>query len=719
MLDTKLITTLEWIVSNWFPNIPDLDKGLFLEAWISQVETWVSENGVEHTIKRIKFLRLSVTRYLCREPLWVNDLMIGINKDGFPSSIEYMQEFIDPRDPEQIRFIFTLLGISRAMSGDGKVDYSSITDPFKGQYKTFEPFFLEMFVRDFASLPMEDEPFSIRDFFLNLKSGPLSGPALLKAHLAPRFFTGRNLWGLSILLGSDGMRWFKDLFLGTRVNRVPQGNRKLHIIHDPELKERVIAIFDYISQLAFEPISRHMFRLLRNIPQDRTFTQDPVIRDKGSEDSYHSLDLSAATDRFPIDLQVDLLNAIERASPRPFRGIGNAWRSLMVSEPFLTPCGRLLHYAVGQPMGARSSWATFTLSHHCVVQKAAFDCSKYPFKDYILLGDDIVIYDDEVASRYIAIIAELGVDCSPTKSHVSKDTYEFAKRWFHCGIEVSGVPLKGFLANTGNPVLIFQDLLDLVYKGRGPKSIISTVELGVSFLKALGYTKSQRRYYTSMFQDIRFSYRASRDFPDYQLIREFLATASRANDYIMPTSEATLLDEFNRTSSMVVSGMVMTITHRLGKYYTSFKAMFDDCIASPIVISVKPDMFKQHPLVFALYESVRKNSQANKDLESTMDLSRQLMTVTILDLEKLQYQARTSVDIMFTYRTFARKLRLQLEFDPYLIIAKAQTMRFGRALLDIKFAFEKDNPMIKTGNVIAPLEHSSLERLQCQEGPDV
>nr|QDH89648.1 MAG: RNA-dependent RNA polymerase [Mitovirus sp.] len=472
MLDTKLINILDWIVLNWFPSIPELHKVLVSEAWISQLEVWVSENGVQHTVKRIKFLRLSVTRFLCLEPLFINDLMIGIDRDGFPSSLDYMKEDITSGDPERIRFIFTLLGISRAMSAEGKVDYSTITDLFKGEYKTLPKEFIDLFVRDFANLEFESEPISIKDFFLNLKSGPLSGPAILKAHLATRLYTGRNLWGLTTLLGNSGMKWFKELFISVWAVAQPQRNRKLHIIRDPELKMRVIAIFDYISQLAFEPISKHLFNILANIEQDRTFTQDPFIRDKREGESYHSLDLSAATDRFPIDLQVDLLDSIERASSRPYRGIGKAWKALMVNEPFLTPDGDLLHYEVGQPMGARSSWACFTLSHHCVVQKAAFDCGAYPFKEYVLLGDDIVIYNDAVAKRYKEIICSLGVDCSPTKSHVSSNTYEFAKRWFHFGIEVSPVPLKGLLANSGNPVLLFQDLLDLVYKGRGPKSVI-------------------------------------------------------------------------------------------------------------------------------------------------------------------------------------------------------------------------------------------------------
>lgn len=50
------------------------------------------------------------------------------------------------------------------------------------------------------------------------------------------------------------------------------------------------------------------------------------------------------------------------------------------------------------------------------------------FQHYILLGDDVVINNDRVAKRYSTLMKELGVDISLTKTHVSKDTYEFAKR---------------------------------------------------------------------------------------------------------------------------------------------------------------------------------------------------------------------------------------------------------------------------------------------------
>jgi len=114
--------------------------------------------------------------------------------------------------------------------------------------------------------------------------------------------------------------------------------------------------------------------------------------------------------------------------------------------------GRPIAYAVGQPMGGRSSWSMFTLSHHLVVQYAAKKAGCYPTDQYILLGDDIVIYDDNVAREYQEIIRKLGVDISTTKSHISKDTYEFAKRWFRDGKEFSGVPINAILSTKSNPI---------------------------------------------------------------------------------------------------------------------------------------------------------------------------------------------------------------------------------------------------------------------------
>jgi hypothetical protein len=50
------------------------------------------------------------------------------------------------------------------------------------------------------------------------------------------------------------------------------------------------------------------------------------------------------------------------------------------------------------------------------------------FDQYIPLGDDIVIKNDKVANRYMETLTKIGVEASVAKTHVSRDTYEFAKR---------------------------------------------------------------------------------------------------------------------------------------------------------------------------------------------------------------------------------------------------------------------------------------------------
>lgn len=693
--NTKLI--LNWIARYWYPSISESTRNYVLDTWITQVTKWIKHNGILHTIKRIKMLRLTVTRYMCHQPLLVNDMMIGISKEGFPKSIIYMKDLMDSNSNEAIRFTLTCLGISRSFDFKAEPKYNSITDPFTGSFKTIDKDFIITFCKDYTKMFEINDP-TPSGLFLSLKSGPRSGPAILQAVQSAHAFTGMNLWGLRGLTSVRFLEWVKSLKLSQKASPIKHpkssdiiGNRKLHIIHDPEAKARVIAIFDYISQVAFNPLSEYLFNTLRAIPQDRTFTQDPTINDKDDGQSFHSFDLSAATDRFPIQLQEDLLSEI--ASPY----YAKSWKNLMVNEPFMTPDGNKIKYSVGQPMGARSSWAMFTLSHHLVVQYAAYQANQYPFNKYILLGDDIVIYDNKVADNYLQLITGLGVQISTAKSHISKDTYEFAKRWFHKGIEVSPVPINGILDNLRNPKLLFAQILDLIYAGRGPKTIVCSVEMVMKLYWALGgYSKTQQKQLSKLFTELRFIYRNLKDF-DYQLTREFFANWTKSNEYPIPSDPVILLNEFNRAGAGVVNGMAMSIVKKLSTYYKNFVGKFEEFI-NVSETSPSPSVMNIHPLTGAMYNSIVAFSNMNKELMYTTNLQAQLETVTLLDLDKLANRERLSKDRIFTFSSFARKLAYQMEQDPDLIIAKARTMQFGRGLLDIKLAMAKANPNLKSGS---------------------
>lgn len=74
-------------------------------------------------------------------------------------------------------------------------------------------------------------------------------------------------------------------------------------------KIRVFAIVDNWTQWMLHPLHSAIFSLLRRIPQDGTFDQlAPVKRLNLRKNSYvASFDLSAATDRLPLQVQKMLL----------------------------------------------------------------------------------------------------------------------------------------------------------------------------------------------------------------------------------------------------------------------------------------------------------------------------------------------------------------------------------------------------------------------------
>lgn len=83
------------------------------------------------------------------------------------------------------------------------------------------------------------------------------------------------------------------------------------------------------------------------------------------------------------------------------------------------------------------------LTHHFIVRMSALKCGLPHFTGYAILGDDLVIANDKVAQKYREMLETLAMPISDAKSHVSQDTYEFAKRWIQKGVEITPFALSG------------------------------------------------------------------------------------------------------------------------------------------------------------------------------------------------------------------------------------------------------------------------------------
>jgi hypothetical protein len=244
---------------------------------------------------------------------------------------------------------------------------------------------------------------------------------------------------------------------------------KLALVEEPG-KVRVVAMVDCLTQWLLYPLHRYIFdTLLKAIPQDGLFDQLAPVRalikklKETGRKAVFSYDLSAATDRIPVVLQEKLLGVFTSEE------FGFHWRRLLTERSYALPnlykktygLGvRAIKYAVGQPMGAYSSWAMLALVHHAIVQMAARRAGVLCwFELYAILGDDVVIGDRNVAAEYVKIMKEIGVKIGFNKSIVSDNlSLEFAKRFFYKGEEVTPLPLVGiacgWLGVTGVPEVV-------------------------------------------------------------------------------------------------------------------------------------------------------------------------------------------------------------------------------------------------------------------------
>lgn len=122
----------------------------------------------------------------------------------------------------------------------------------------------------------------------------------------------------------------------------------------------------------------------------------------------------------------------------------------------MTQTGHKVRYAVGQPMGFLSSFTSLALAHHVIVQEAAFRAGLSNYRDYVILGDDIVLVGGSVANHYCQIMAELGVPISLNKSvapiaGTDQGSAEFCSRICINGVEVTPLPVKALLTCLSMP----------------------------------------------------------------------------------------------------------------------------------------------------------------------------------------------------------------------------------------------------------------------------
>jgi hypothetical protein len=515
-----LITFIKKVIIQTLSLTDDSKIGTYNEICDTYFKIFIQNTktqGLKEAVNIAKEMRLCVTRYLSGDPIMVSKKLIGLDKTGFPKKYKIFKK-LDFNNPHDLRFMFTILGATRYIVSDSvKPDIEAITSPSTANIDNITSYEIRKSLRQLIPRKLVSSISTTANaFHTSSKTAPNFNGALPSSIFEARLidqkypdllqniktlsgdFVYNNLKVVAAYTGGvhDEFITRKDnLDLISRVTSIP----------DKELKTRVIAILDYWSQASLVPLHDSLLNVLRNIKQDMTYNQSNFDTKSILGRKVYSFDLTSATDRFPISFQKLVLNHLIGENK------SEAWSNILIQREYMILNGKKrksIKYNCGQPLGAYSSWAVFTICHHVLVNIAILRAMK-PIncnKDcYRLLGDDIIIYDDSVALEYQNLMKQLGVEISPSKTHVSKEMFELAKRWFRIidgtYVEITGFPLAGVVSSAKLPQTTASYISGAIQHGwKEYEDILVNPNTIRLFVKSLGYRPDKQYlkdfYYT-------------------------------------------------------------------------------------------------------------------------------------------------------------------------------------------------------------------------------
>lgn len=284
---------------------------------------------------------------------------------------------------------------------------------------------------------------------------------------------------------------------------------KIGLIQEPGMKLRAVANPNRVFQTALQPLGSALYSLLRTLPWDCTHLQEKAIPEVQASLKQHRpvfcVDLTGATDYFPLALQESVLKHIVQNDT-----LGQLELFLQLSRlPWLTPQGVEIRWTKGQPLGLYPSFASFALTHGLVLY--SLNGCRHD-KKFFVLGDDVVILDESLHSKYRRFLTNIGCPTADTKSLVSSEMAEFGGKLITSTTVIS--QLKWRQVSDDN----FLDVIrNLGYRARrllrsDQRGIVDLIAGIPDFLGGLGFNpegvplKDRIELYFSLVQPDRSSY---------------------------------------------------------------------------------------------------------------------------------------------------------------------------------------------------------------------
>jgi hypothetical protein len=411
----------------------------YIKEYLTLVERWVTCNGIEWTISRLKSLKVDLFRRKAGlTPLtWVRKnrkgdlagslgglfrwadksernfkivvqaLMLYTFWCYTKTTAKQLKKFISAVQAPPTPIAQNILsGVSRVAKKFAAKVALPVPDPMlvyegSSEKKAPRPFGRNSVPQDVAVMDEFHHFNTSYGHYLYTKYQAIFDPLLVG-------YPARRKW-LSTLRESSK----PDIYVGN-----------IAFLQEPGGKLRSVASPYRLFQQALKPLGDFLYRVARRMPWDCTFDQsaafDPIrcALEKGT--TVHSVDLSSATDLFPLEIQVEVLRSL--VLPESHSHI-DLWVDLCRGLWKAPENLGYIQWTKGQPLGMFPSFAAFTVSHGCLLRSLQHGAWN---RGFFVVGDDVVILDDRLADDYKETLDRIGCPCSLSKTLASERIAEFA-----------------------------------------------------------------------------------------------------------------------------------------------------------------------------------------------------------------------------------------------------------------------------------------------------
>lgn len=404
-----------------------------------------------------------------------------IDRQGIPRKLRELRSLLKG-DVNSKRIAVSITSQVETLRTKPSSDISVITDPFKGDRQ--EVAIWSLWCEQYAHAIWKKKttkPTETR-YHTSTSAGPNAGASVISAGVDTLAFC-QSTWAMDLLNRCTSVMNRPEVwddfckcvmfYHNKQTEGVIKPSKRTHdgsyvlarLLHLPDKagKTRTVYCLTWWFQEILNPFHNELYGLLKTIKEDGTASHGEASKTvklwtcQGLK--LWSFDLTAATDRFPMALQHAVVAGLKG------KVFADTWRDVMCIPAYHDRSKGMVNWSVGQPMGAKTSWAVFALTHHTVLRQL---CRFHRVRGqaYVIIGDDIVINNEAVANSYASLLNDFGVDYSPKKTIVPDkgnggSVAEFAKRIFRDGVEYS--PLTA-------------SLLQVTYKDRSYATFVNVLQ---------------------------------------------------------------------------------------------------------------------------------------------------------------------------------------------------------------------------------------------------